>query len=311
MKTEINVGGASWFDSAVPPGTTDQTLMIESASAKLFTVVYPKAGAETVVLLHGGPGVPMDFSPIVEILMKKYQVIAFDQRGTGRSPAEGATYSMDEYIKDVDAVTRHFQVSRFHLFGHSWGGLYAQIYAEKYPQNILSLFLSGPASGTGKLWKRTESEVMAFNREHSSIWVWTMMGVASLLGMLGSDRAYQSLFRRVLKNYNGEFDPSFITTDAMVENVRAIPINRTRSQIVRYTPLRDAPEFDFPIMIAYGQRDIYAESKQSVKRRYPGATVVEIENAGHLPWIHNRNEFNNILTLFFHISDEKSGSLLK
>jgi hypothetical protein len=32
--------------------------MIEGASAKLFASVNPKHGVESVILLHGGPGVP-------------------------------------------------------------------------------------------------------------------------------------------------------------------------------------------------------------------------------------------------------------
>ena len=121
-----------------------KTLLIESAAANLFTTVYPKENAETAILLHGGPGVPMDFSPITEQLSRKYQVVAFDQRGTGRSPADGASYSIDEYLNDIDAIAQHFGVNQFHLFGHSWGGLYAQIYAERNPKKVLSMFLSSP-----------------------------------------------------------------------------------------------------------------------------------------------------------------------
>lgn len=92
----------------------------------------------------------------------------------------------------------------------------------------------------GELWKQTDSEVMSFNKEHSGLWGWLMMGAKSLLGMLGSDKAYQSFFKQVLENYNKEFDPSFAATDAMVENVRAEPINKTRSSIVEYPPLKDS-----------------------------------------------------------------------
>jgi proline iminopeptidase len=280
-------------------GAVTNTMLIESASAKIFTVVYPKQHAETVILLHGGPGVPMDFSPIAEQLSQKYQVVAFDQRGTGRSPAPDATYSIDEYIKDIDAVAQHLGVDKFHLLGHSWGGLYAQIYAEKNPQRVLSMFLSSPSSGTGEVWKQTESEVMSFNREHSGLWGWSMMGVKSLAGMLGSDRAYQSLFKQVLENYNREFDSSFIATDAMVENVRAEPVNRTRTHIVEYAPLRNAIRYGFPIMVTYGQRDIYGESKKAVRDRFPAATFVEIENAGHIAWRHNSAKFASVLTGFY------------
>jgi len=50
--------------------------MIDSTKASLFTTVYPKENAETVIILHGGPGVPMDFSTIAEPLVPKYRVIA-------------------------------------------------------------------------------------------------------------------------------------------------------------------------------------------------------------------------------------------
>lgn len=279
------------------------TLLIAGVSAKLFTVVYPKHDAETVILLHGGPGVPTDFSPIAEHLSGKYQAIAFEQRGTGRSPVTGRTYSIEEYLQDIDAVAQYFGVQKFHLFGHSWGGLYAQIHAERNPQRVLSMFLCSPASGTGELWRQTEQEAMRFNRKHSSLWGWLMMGAKSLLGMLGLDKAYQSLFKQVLENYMREFDPSFTATDAMVENVRAEPINMTRACILKYRALKDPIDYRFPIVITCGEKDIYGKSKQSVIRsRFPKAMFVEFANAGHLAWIDNNPKVIDTLTEFYRLS---------
>jgi proline iminopeptidase len=128
-----------------------------------------------------------------------------------------------------------------------------------------------------------------------------MMGVKSLIGMLGSDTAYQSLFKRVLENYNREFDSAFTATDSMVENVRAEPINKTRPRVLEYPPLKDSLDYRFPIMITYGQKDIYGDSKQGVKKRFPNATFVEFENAGHIAWKHNKNKFDNTLIEFYHL----------
>jgi proline iminopeptidase len=277
------------------------TLLIESKNSQLFTTIHPKQNAQTVILLHGGPGVPMDDSPIAEQLLQKYQVITFEQRGTGRSPTKGATYSIGEYLDDLNAIAQHFEVKKFHLFGHSWGGLYAQIYAEKYPEKVLSMFLSSPSSGTGEIWKQTENEVMIFNKKHSGFWGWLKMGMNSLLGMFGSNSAYQSLFKQVLQNYNKDFDSAFIATDEMVKNVRSEPVNRTRPHIVGYPLLKDAIDYSFPIIIVYGEKDIYGESKRYVKNRFPKATFVEIENAGHIAWRHAPKEFNRILVKFYEI----------
>lgn len=276
-----------------------RSLSVESGCARLFTQVYERPGAETVILLHGGPGVPMDFSPITLVLAKRYQVVAFDQRGTGRSPAPGAAYGMAEYLEDIENIARSLKVDRFHLFGHSWGGLYAQIYAEKHPERILSIFLCSPSSGTGELWELTEREVMGFNRSRSGIWSWSMMGLKSALGMAGSDAAYRSLFKQVLENYNLDWQPGFRASDAMVEHVRAAPINRTRAAIAAYPPLRDPAGFEFPILLTYGQKDIYGASRALVSRRLPRAKVIEIKGTGHLPWLHNPSEFERILSDFY------------
>jgi hypothetical protein len=61
---------------------------------------------------------------------------------------------MGAYISDINAIAKHFELKKIHLLGHSWGGLYAQIYANKYPENILSLFLSSPGTGTGSEWNQ-------------------------------------------------------------------------------------------------------------------------------------------------------------
>ena len=46
------------------------TQTVEGKGVSLFTVVYPKDNSETIILLHGGPGVPMEFHQIVEVLSK-------------------------------------------------------------------------------------------------------------------------------------------------------------------------------------------------------------------------------------------------
>lgn len=142
---------------------------------------------------------------------------------------------------------------------------------------------------------------MSYNKARSGFWGWSLMGLKSLLGMLGSDKAYQSLFKQALENYNADFDTTFTATDTMVENVRAEPINKTRASIVEYPILKDTVDHQFPIIITYGQKDIYGESRKVVKKRFPKATIVEIPSAGHLAWKQNETAFVRILTDFYNL----------
>ncbi|MBV6394434.1 MAG: hypothetical protein KPEEDBHJ_03690 [Anaerolineales bacterium] len=100
--------------------------------------------------------------------------------------------------------------------------------------------------------------------------------------------------------YN-DVDAGFIATNEMVENVRANPINKTRPHIIKYPLLKNMDDYDFPIIIVYGEKDIYGESKQHVKSRFPQAIFVEIKNAGHIAWKHAPKEFSHTLVEFYGI----------
>lgn len=174
--------------------------IIDNKGDKLYSTMYSNPDRETIILLHGGPGFPSDLMEVVEMLKDNFQVITFHQRGTEKSPCASKDYSINAYLSDIESIAKFYGISKFHLWGHSWGGLYAQIYAAKHPENLLSLFLCCPGSGTNIEWKQTEKEVMQANRLKSTSWQWMKMGMDSLFGMLGSTRAYKRLFRQVMKN---------------------------------------------------------------------------------------------------------------
>ena len=284
--------------------TQSREVLVSNGTVTLNVTVHESQSrerVETVILLHGGPGVPDDFPFVVAALTPKYRVIHFEQRGLGKSSNPSGDYSMEAYIEDIEAIARHFQLDKFHLFGHSWGGLYAQIYADAHPERLTSLFLSSPSSGTNSLWQQTENEVLAYNQARcSSQWAFLTMGWYSLLGALGSDSACQSLFLIVLDNYNRDYgqDAPVITQDH-VRSVRADPVNKTRPNIVKYKALAKMENPSFPIMITYGDTDIYGDSKAAVPLRYPTAKHIVIPKCGHLPWWHNPKAFQSILDQFY------------
>ena len=270
------------------------TELIDNNGDKLFTTIYPNAEKETIILLHGGPGFPSDLNFVAETLVDKFQVITFHQRGTKQSPCKSKNYSMNAYVSDIEAIAKHYKIEKFHLFGHSWGGLLAQIYAEQHSERLLSLFLCCPGSGTNIEWKQTEKEVMQLNKSKCTTGQWMKMGVNNLLGMFGSNNAYKRLFKQVMKNYND----GFVKTDNLgidVDNLKADPINKTRKEIVKYPILKSNLNPLFKITIVYGDKDIYKSSKEFVLNRYPTAKVSIIKNCGHLPWLHNPTDYKQIL----------------
>lgn len=274
------------------------TKVIKNGEAKLSLKIYSNDNPETIILLHGGPGVPDDMLEIVNQLMRKYQVITFEQRGVGLSECKRCEFKMEDYISDLDAICNSLKLDSFHLFGHSWGGLYAQIYAESRPNKIKSLFLCSPSSGTNKNWKKTEKEVMQFNKDNSSDKEWLKMGWNSLLGMFGNDKAYRKIFKQVLKNYHKDYLEVEIT-DEFLNKIFSRPINKTRKEIIKYKFLKEFNTTTYPILITYGESDIYGKSKNDLIKRFITAKIEVIEKCGHIPWKHNPKEFSKILTTFY------------
>lgn len=104
-------------------------------------------GADTTIMLHGGPGFTSDyFEKDLAPLGRRHTLIFFDQRGTGRSTLVSDSVALDaqRFAEDVDAVRRHFGLQRVALFGHSWGGAVAALYATRYPERVSRMLLLGP-----------------------------------------------------------------------------------------------------------------------------------------------------------------------
>jgi proline iminopeptidase len=274
---------------------------VQSGNCTIEAKLYSLTSADTAILLHGGPGVPDEMTEVREVLCRKYQVITFDQRGTGKSDHRNCTYTMTDYMQDINNLAGFFRLSAFHLFGHSWGGLYAQLYAGENPEKILSLFLCSPASGCGPIvWKMTEREVLQYNRKRSTRMEWLGMGVNSVLGMLGSDRACRRLFRQVIINYHKGYSVDPPEPEKLAK-INAAPVNRTRPHILAHPPLGSFGHTDYPVIITYGDHDAYGKSTKYTYERFPEAWFEVIPECGHTPWKHNPASFLKLLKEFYSI----------
>lgn len=112
---------------------------------RLFYRVYGDRG-DTIIYLHGGPGGTLERQlPNLLPLAERHVIIAYDQRGGGRSDIGDTTrITPARHVQDLENVRRHFGVERPTLMGHSWGTAVAIMYADAYPQNVARLILNGP-----------------------------------------------------------------------------------------------------------------------------------------------------------------------
>ncbi len=102
-----------------------------------------------LVLINGGPGGTHHcFHPYFSRAKDFARIIYYDQRGCGLSdykPDKG--YTVAQAVDDLDHLRQSLGIDRWVLLGFSYGGLLAQCYATKYPQNAKGLVLVGSSMG--------------------------------------------------------------------------------------------------------------------------------------------------------------------
>jgi len=103
-----------------------------------------------VVFLHGGPGAGANSAHRRFFDPDFYRIVIFDQRGAGRSRpyAELAGNTTQHLVEDIETLRRHLGISRWQVFGGSWGAMLALAYGIKYPDRCTGFVLRGVFLGT-------------------------------------------------------------------------------------------------------------------------------------------------------------------
>ena len=78
---------------------------------------------------------------------KKYRVVAFDNRGSGRTDAPDMPYSIRMMAEDTAGLMDALRIEKAHVLGVSMGGYIAEELAMTYPSRVASLVLATTSVG--------------------------------------------------------------------------------------------------------------------------------------------------------------------
>jgi proline iminopeptidase len=128
----------------------------------LYYQQYGNPKGPAVLLVHGGPGGGISVGEnLTRIHDPNYfRIIAVDQRGCGQSKPHVADDTKkalrhntpDKLADDFEKIREYLEISKWHIFGHSWGACLAPYYAVRYPDTIASMTISG-------IWMHTADEI--------------------------------------------------------------------------------------------------------------------------------------------------------
>lgn len=104
-------------------------------------------GFPLVNILGMGMNIASFYGPsMTRQLAEHYQVIAFDNRGIGRSSKPDTPFTIEMMAQDTLGLMDALDIQQAHIVGGSLGGCVAQVIAAEHPERVKGLVLHGAAS---------------------------------------------------------------------------------------------------------------------------------------------------------------------
>ena len=238
---------------------------METANVNGIQLAYERRGKGTpLVLLHGFPLDHHLWDEVVPLLMDTFDVVLPDLRGFGNSTMIDVPHSMDDYASDIASLLDQLNIQKAAIVGHSMGGYVALAFARLYPERVRGLGL-------------VSSQVLADAPErkegrYKSAEEVSKNGIGSVVDGMApkftNDEKLQSYARSSMERQQ---PAAYIgALKAMAERIDSTPL---------------LASFNFPVVIVHGDADalIPIDRAREVKQALPGAHLVEIPGAGHMP----------------------------
>ena len=256
---------------------------------------YCRAGTGPPVLLVQGAGlVGEGWRPQVAGLQDRFTLLTFDNRGIGSSTYTGSALTIEAMADDALAIADAEGVERFHLAGHSMGGLIAQWLALREPHRVLSLTLMCTFLRGRQASRVTPAMVLAgvrtrlgTRRMRRHAFTELVMPAAYLAGV---DRARLAEELAPLFGHDLADQPSIV-----MRQIRAM----ARFDVsARLAQLETIPTL---VIAAAHDRIALPEYGRSLAAAIPGSRYVEFPDAGHGVTIQCAGAVNDLMAT--HLSE--------
>ena len=114
-----------------------------------LNIYHERAGSGPRLLFISGTGGDLRVQPNVfaSPLAKSFDLVAYDQRGLGRTDKPDGPYSMAQYGDDAAGLMDHLGWDDALVMGVSFGGMVAQELASRHPRRVQRLVLACTSPG--------------------------------------------------------------------------------------------------------------------------------------------------------------------
>ncbi len=185
-----------------------------SNAQNLYLRTFGGAKSNAIIFLHGGPGyncATFEATTAKRLADSGYFVIVYDRRGEGRSYDKDAYYTFRQTFDDINKIYKIFNLKQASFIGHSFGGVVATLYAEKYPEKINAIILAGAPVSLQRSFKtiiKTCKEKYAAKNDSVNLSYMSMLEKMDTASLLYSSYCFSHAMN------NGFYSPKKRTTEA-------------------------------------------------------------------------------------------------
>ncbi|HXW91732.1 MAG TPA: alpha/beta fold hydrolase [Terriglobales bacterium] len=247
------------------------------------SLAYQEYGTgKPIVLLAGGPGMnPAYMVPVAKMLASGgRRVLLLHQRGTGMS-ADAVScrdrMNLAGAIADLEAFREYLHLGKLTIAGHSWGGMLAMAYAQKYPDRVAGLLLldTGPMNDSGS---STESAII-----HARLSPEERAALQQARGTPQIDAIEEKAYFAdpgkvgLLQESIPSGEPMWYETVGQLIG----------PDLGKFDVVEGMRNLKAPVTLVFGRFDPGFYIAGQIRDLHPNSRLIVVEHAGHYSWLEN------------------------
>lgn len=254
--------------------------IVELTDNSLYYEVYGEG--DPLILIHGLGSSCRDWELQIPSFSERFQTIALDLRGHGRSAKPPGPYSIQLFANDVAGLIRALRLFAVHVVGISLGGMVAFQLALDFPELVQSLVI---VNSTPELVARNWKDRIGFLQR---LLIVNLMGMEKMGEVLAErflpDPEHKTLRSLFIQRWSENHKPSYL---AAMRAAHGWSVTDRLGEIHSPTLVVAADGDYFPL-----------EAKQEYSRLIPNARLKVIEDSRHALPAEKPDEFNQAVLGF-------------
>lgn len=307
------------FNIAIAQPISDQIQLDVGGNSVYLEIEGANHEAPVLLYLHGGPGnvalgIPPFRDNVGKYLEEEFLIVYLHQRGVGKSsevPESELTiaHHVDDVSKVVDFVTERYDQEKVLLIGHSWGGVLAALYTDRYQEKVEAVVFVASPMNMRSTYQDSHEFTLNWAREvNNSEAINQLAPIGQNIETIESRRilnrwanqAYGGIGRSVdlpvlIQRYNiSQTYPNWAARQSKINQAM-------RGEISEIDLTNAIASFSIPALFVAGDLDsiVPAESVRRDYDNYAGEkTFVVLENSHHLPFVDQPAELLNTIHSF-------------